>query len=149
MSVALKLYEQITEAKDDRERFRLIVDAIGALEEGRPHSADFARTTDLHETELRLQQEIEETRLQLHKEIEETRLQLHKEIEETRLQLQKEIDQVRRETERVRLEVERVRTEVGGVETRLQQAMRRQTLWIIGAVGTVVGLIRLLDYVLA
>ncbi|MGD2021011.1 MAG: hypothetical protein PVJ47_08145 [Thiohalocapsa sp.] len=79
MSVALKLYERLTEAADDRERFRLIVDAIGTLEAERPHRADFARTTDLHETELRLQKESEQTRLQLHKEIEATRLRLGKE----------------------------------------------------------------------
>jgi chromosome segregation ATPase len=110
---------------------------------------DFARTTDLHETELRLQKQIEQTRLQLHKEIEQTRLELHKEIEETRLRLGKEIDQVRSETAQVPLEVQRVRAQVGAVDTRLQQAMHRQTLWIVGAVGTVVGLIRLLDYLLA
>ncbi|WP_295886052.1 hypothetical protein [uncultured Thiohalocapsa sp.] len=56
MIVALKSYEQLTEATDDRERFQLIVDAIGALEEGRLNSADLARTTDVHATELRLQQ---------------------------------------------------------------------------------------------
>jgi hypothetical protein len=116
MSVALKLYEQLTETADDRERFRFIVDAIGALEEERPQRAAFARTTGLHETELRPG---------------------------------KEIEQVPSETAQVRPEVERVRAEVGAVETRLQQAMHRQTLWIVGAVGTVVGLIRLLDYLLA
>ena len=125
MSVALKLYEQLTEAVDDRERFRLIADAIGALEDRWPD--DVARGKDLRETELRLQ----------------------KEIEQVRMQLQKEIEQVRRETEQVRLEVERVRAKVGAVETRLHQALHRQTVWIIGAVGTVVGLIRLLDYLLA
>lgn len=136
MSVALKLYEQLTEAVDDRERFRLIADAIGALEDRWPD--DVARGKDLRETELRLQADLRETELRL-----------QKEIEQLRMQLQKEIEQVRRETEQVRLEVERVRAEVGAVETRLHQALHRQTVWIIGAVGTVVGLIRLLDYLLA
>jgi hypothetical protein len=156
MSVALKLYEQITAAADDSERFRLIIDAIGALEEDRPHTADLVRTADLRETELRLQADLRATELRLQKEIEQVRLQLEKEIEQVRLQLQKEIEQVRRETEqvrreteRVRLEVERLRTEVGAVEIRLQQALHRQTLWIIAAVGSVVGLIRLLEYLLA
>jgi molecular chaperone GrpE (heat shock protein) len=147
MSVALKLYEQLTDAADDRERFRLIADAIGALEERWPD--DVARGRDLRETELRLQADLRETELRLQKEIEQVRMQLQKEIEQVRMQLLKEIEQVRRETEQVRLEVERVRAEVGAVETRLHQALHRQTVWIIGAVGAVVGLIRLLDYLLA
>jgi len=132
MSVALKLYEQLTEATDDRERFRLIADAIGALEERWPE--DIVRTKDLRETELRLQADLQ---------------RLQGDLRQTELRLQKEIEQVRRETEQVRLEVERVRAEVGAVETRLHQALHRQTVWIIGAVGAVVGLIRLLDYLLA
>ena len=154
MSVALKLYEQLTEATDDRERFRLIADAIGALEERWPE--DIVRTKDLRETELRLQVDLQrlqgdlrQTELRLQKEIEQMRETLQKEIEQVRGALQKEIEQVRRETEQVRLEVERVRAEVGAVETRLHQALHRQTVWIIGAVGAVVGLIRLLDYLLA
>jgi len=165
MSVALKLYEQLTEATDDRERFRLIADAIGALEERWPE--DIVRTKDLRETELRLQadlqrlqgdlrqtelrlqKEIEKVRGALQKEIEHVRGALQKEIEQVRGALQMDIEQVRRETEQVRLEVERVRAEVGAVETRLHQALHRQTVWIIGAVGAVVGLIRLLDYLLA
>jgi hypothetical protein len=70
-------------------------------------------------------------------------------MRETELRLQKEIEQVRRETKQVRLGVGRVRTEVGSVEIRLHQGPHRQTVWIIGAVGAVVGLIRLLDYLLA
>ena len=143
MSVALKLYEQLTEATDDRERFRLIADAIGALEERWPE--DIVRTKDLRETELRLQVDLQ----RLQGDLRQTELRLQKEIEQMRGALQKEIEQVRRETEQVRLEVERVRAEVGAVETRLHQALHRQTVWIIGAVGAVVGLIRLLDYLLA
>jgi DNA repair exonuclease SbcCD ATPase subunit len=154
MSVALKLYEQLTEATDDRERFRLIADAIGALEERWPE--DIVRTKDLRETELRLQADLQrlqgdlrQTELRLQKEIEQVRGALQKEIEQLRGALQMDIEQVRRETEQVRLEVERVRAEVGAVETRLHQALHRQTVSIIGAVGAVVGLIRLLDYLLA
>jgi hypothetical protein len=43
---------------------------------------------------------------------------------------------------------ERVRLEIGALESRLHQALHRQTIWIIGAVGAVVGLILLLDYLL-
>jgi archaellum component FlaC len=127
MSVALKLYEQLTETADERQRFRLIADAIGRLEDSWPRPSDVARTSDVRESELRLQKEIEGVR---------------KEIEQVRT----ETEQVRRETAQVRLEVERVRGEIGAVEIRLHQALHRQTVWIIGAVGAVVGLIRLLDY---
>jgi archaellum component FlaC len=137
MSVALKLYEQLTEAADDRERFRLIADAIGALEDAWPRPGEVARAGDVRESELRLQKEIETIR----KEIEVVR----KEIAEVDGRLRKEIEVVRKETEQVRLETERVRGEIRASETRLQQALHRQTFWIIGAVGAVVGLIRLLD----
>jgi chromosome segregation ATPase len=194
MSVALKLYEQLTETADERQRFRLIADAIGRLEDSWPRPSDVARTSDVRESELRLQKEIEGVRkeieslrkdteslrnetvslrkdteslrketVSLRKEIEAIRRdieEIRREIEairkesmesESRLrkeieQVRTETEQVRRETAQVRLEVERVRGEIGAVEIRLHQALHRQTVWIIGAVGAVVGLIRLLDY---
>lgn len=55
-------------------------------------------------------------------------------LRETELRLQKEIEQVRLETR--------------SVEARLLTAIHRQTIWIIGAVGAVVGLVRVLDSLL-
>jgi hypothetical protein len=155
MSVALKLYEQLTDAADDRERFRLIADAIGMLEDAWPRAGEIARAGDVREAELRLQKEIEvvrkeiaETEGRLRKEIAETEGRLRKELAEVEGRLRMEIEGVRKETELVRLETERVRGEIRASETRLQQSLHRQTFWIIGAVGAVVGLIRLLDAML-
>jgi hypothetical protein len=144
MSVALKLYEQLTDAGDDRERFRLIADAIGTLEDAWPRPGEVARAGDVREAELRLQKEIETVR----KEIAETEGRLRKELAEVEGRLRMEIEGVRKETELVQLETERVRGEIRASETRLQQSLHRQTFWIIGAVGAVVGLIRLLDAML-
>ncbi|WP_058557710.1 hypothetical protein [Thiohalocapsa sp. ML1] len=165
MSIALKLFEQLTETTDERERLRLIADAIGTLEDSWPRPADIARAGDVRESELRLQKEIESVR----KEIRESELRLQKEIESVRKEIEvvrREIEVVRREIEvvrkeaaesearlrkeieQIRLETERVRGEIRGVETRLHQALHRQTIWIIGAVGAVAGLIRLLEYLL-
>jgi hypothetical protein len=120
MTLAFKLYEQVNDATDDRTRFRLIVDAIRELEEGWPRPGEIARGADVRETELRLQKEIEVVR---------------REIKETELRLQKEIAQVR--------------VDLKSTEANLRTAMHRQTVWIIGAIGAVTGLVRLLDWLLA
>jgi flagellar motor component MotA len=130
MGLALRLYEQLTETTDERVRLRLIADAIGELEESWPRPGEVARSGDVRESELRLQKEIEVVRKEIEvvrKEI-EVELNLGKEIKEVELNLRKEI----RET-----------------ELRMRTAMHQQTLWTIGAVGTVVGLVRLLDWLLA
>jgi hypothetical protein len=82
MGLALKLYEQIDQAPDERARLRLIIDAIAQLEEAWPRPGEIARTADVREAELRLQLEIEGTR---------------KEIKEVELRLQQEIEGVRKE----------------------------------------------------
>jgi predicted nucleic acid-binding Zn-ribbon protein len=147
MSIALKLFEQLTETTDERERLRLIADAIGTLEDSWPRPADIARAGDVRESELRLQKEIEGVR----KEIEVVRREIEvvrREIEVVRKEAAESEARLRKEIEQIRLETERVRGEIRGVETRLHQALHRQTIWIIGAVGAVVGLIRLLEYLL-
>jgi chromosome segregation ATPase len=163
MTLAFKLSEQVNDAPDDRTRFRLIVDAIRELEDGWPRPGEIARGADVRETELRLQKEIEVVR----KEIKETELRLQKEIEvvrkeikETELRLQKEIEVVRKEIEVVRREIKetelrlqkeiaQVRVDLKSTEVNLRTAMHRQTVWIIGAIGAVTGLVRLLDWLLA
>jgi predicted phage-related endonuclease len=87
---------------------------------------------------LRLQKEIKEVEGRLRKEIEVVR----KEIKEVEGRLRKEIEAVRKETEQIRLETKTL-------EVRLTHAMHRQTMWIIGAVGAIVGLVRLLDALIA
>ena len=107
MGVALKVYEQLTEANDDRERAKIIADAFEALEARYP--ADLATQGHVRESELRLQKEIKEVEGRLHKEIESVRLEIRE------------------------------------VEVSLVRVMHRQTFWVIGAVGAIVGLLRLLE----
>jgi hypothetical protein len=174
MSLAFELYEQINEAPDDRTRFRLIVDAIRTLEESWPRPGEIARSADVRESELRLQKEIEvvrkemkesELRLQgeiaaVRKEMKESELRLQgeiavvrKEMKESELRLQGEIAPVRKEMKeselRLQKEIDQVRVDLKTTESNLRTAMHRQTVWIIGAIGAVTGLVRLLDWLLA
>jgi predicted nucleic acid-binding Zn-ribbon protein len=119
MSAALRLYEQLTEAKDDKTRARLIAEAFDELEARFPQLADLATQGHVREGELRIQKEIEVVR--------------------------KEIEVVRREIKEIEA---RLHTEIKSLEVRLTQAIHRQTLWLVGAVGAIVGLIRLLDVVI-
>ena len=130
MGVALKLYEQLTDAGEDKARARLIAEAFEALESRYPQRSDVATQANLRETELRLQKEIKEVEGRLQKEIESVRLEI-KEVEG-----------------KLRLEIEAVRLEIKNVEVRLTQAIHRQTVWVVLAVGGVTGLIRWLDVVL-
>ena len=121
---------------------------------------------EIKEVELTLQKEIKEVELTLQKEIEGVR----KEIKEVELTLQKEIEGVRKEIKEVELtlrkeiqgreEVELTLKEIKEVELNLQKeikdaelrtrkAMHQQTIWLVGAVGTVVGLVKVLDWLMA
>jgi len=120
MSAALRLYEQLTEATDDKTRARVIAEAFDALEARFPQLADLATQGHVRESELRLQKEIKEVEGRLLKEIKELEGRLRKEIEQIRL-------------------------ETKALEVRLTQAIHRQTIWIVGAVGAIVGRVRVLD----
>ena len=127
MSAALRLYEQLTEAKDDKTRARLIAEAFDELETRFPQLGDLATQGHVRESELRLQKEIELVR----KEIKEVEGRLLKEIKELEGRLLKEIAQIR--------------VEAKALEVRLTQSIHRQTLWIVGSVGAIAGLLRVLD----
>ena len=90
--MALKLYDQIEQAPDERARFRVIIDAIGQLEEAWPRPGEVARTTDVREAELRLKREIEgvleETRNRCH-EARQAELRLETALEQTKYDLLK------------------------------------------------------------
>ena len=64
-----------------------------------------------------------------------------RDLSETELRLQKEIEQVR-------LETEKIRTEIKTVEVNFAGMLHKQTLWIIGAIGSIIMSIRLLDWIL-
>jgi len=186
MGLALKLYEQLTEAPDDMTRFKLVANTIDELEQLWPKADEVATGGDVREAELRLQKEIEQLRadtqagdLNLRKEIEQLRGDLQKDIEQLRGDLQKDIEQLRADTQAgdltlrkeieqlrgdlqkdieqlradtqagdltLRKEIEQVRVEVKATEASLRTTMHRQTLWIIGAIGAVVGFVRLLEW---
>ena len=131
MSAALRLYEQLTEATDDKTRARLIAEAFDALETRFPQLSDLATQGHVRESELRLQKEIKEVEAKLQKEIKEVEGKLRNEIEQIRLEI-KEVEA-------------RLQKEIKALEVRLTQAIHRQTLWVVGAV---VGLIRLLEAVI-
>jgi chemotaxis response regulator CheB len=120
MSVALKLYEQLTEAGEDKTRAKLIAEAFEQVEERYPQLKDVATQSQLRETELRLQKEIREIDARIH----EVEAKLQKEIRELDLK-------------------------IAQLEVRLTQAIHRQTLWVIGSVGALIGGIRLLEWFLA
>ncbi len=124
MSVALRLYEQLTEAGEDRTRAKAIANAFEQLEEYYPHLKEVATQSHVRESELRLQKEIKEVEGRLQMEIKEVEGKLQKEIREVDMRIK-------------------------DAEIRLTQAIHRQTLWVIGSVGAVVGGIRLLEWFLA
>ncbi|MBI5780518.1 MAG: DUF1640 domain-containing protein [Rhodocyclales bacterium] len=116
MGAALKLYEELLDAGEDKRRAKLIAEAFEALEARYPDLRDIATHAHLRESELRLQREIEAIRL----EIKEVEANLRKELADTRL-------------------------EIKNVEVRLTQAIHRQTVWVILAIGGITGFIRWLD----
>ena len=155
MSVALKVFEQLTEAGEDRARARVIAEGFERLEERYPPLTEVATQGQVRETELRLQKDIESVRLQ----IKEAEAKLTRDIEAVRLEVKEVEAKLMREIEAVRLEIkeveaklardiEQTRREIREVEVRLTQAIHRQTLWVIGSVGAVVGGIRLLEWFL-
>lgn len=112
MGVALKLYEQLTDVGEDKERARLIAEAFDTLQRRYPDFKDMATQGHVRESELRLQKEIREVEARLQKEIHATKL------------------------------------EIKEMEVKLTQAIHRQTIWVVLAIGEVTGLIRWLDVLL-
>jgi len=151
-SLGLTLYEEITEAPDEMARFRVIVHAIDTLERRTPRADAIASPANVRESELRLQKEIEQVRADLKRDIEQLRAdhatefeRVRSELKSTELTLQKEITQCRGDYE---TKIEEVRREIKSSEVDLLKAMNRQTLWIIGAVGAIVGIVSVLDRLL-
>ena len=124
--VALHLYEKLNDAPDDKARSKAIVEAFSELEERYPDLKETATKRDLSETELRLQKEIQATKL---------------EIKTVEANLQKEI-------EKTRLEIEKTRVEMRQMEMNFAKTVHKQTLWIIGAIGSIIMSIRLLEWFL-
>ena len=153
--VALHLYEKLNEAPDDKARSKAIVEAFSELEERYPDLKETATKRDLSEAELRLQKEIQATKLEiktveanLQKEIKTVEANLQKEIEKTRLEMKTVEANLQKGIEGNRLEIEKVRSEIKTVETNFAKIVHKQTLWIIGAIGSIIMSIRLLEWFL-
>ena len=143
--VALHLYEKLHDAPDDKARSKAIVEAFSELEERYPDLKETATKRDLSETELRLQKEIAATKL----EIKTVEASLQKEIEKTRLEIKTVEANLQKEIEKTHLEIEKVRNEIKTVETNFSKIVHKQTLWIIGAIGSIIMSVRLLEWFLA
>ena len=167
MSVALRVFERLTETGEDPARAKVIAEGFEQLEEQHPGLQGLATQSRISETELRLHKEIREVEATLRRDIESVRLEireveagLRREIESVRLEIKEVEAGLRKEIETVRLEIKEVeaglrkdieqsRRESREMEVRLTQAIHRQTLWVVGSVGAVVGLIRVLEWFLA
>ena len=156
MSVALQLSQQLRDAPDDDSRAKIIAAGFEQLEERYPQLKDVATQGHLRETELRLLKEIKEvdarvkeTELRLQKEIRESELRILKEIKEVDAR-SKEVEARIKETElRLLKEIKDTEGKIKDTEIRLMQAIHRQTLWVVGSIGTLFTVIRLLDWFLA
>jgi DNA mismatch repair ATPase MutS len=163
MSVALQLYQQLRDAPDDDSRAKIIASGFEQLEERYPQLKDVATQGHLRETELRLLKEIKEVEAKV-KEVEarikETELRLQKEIRESELRLLKEIKEIDarvkeselrllKEIKEIEGKVKDTEGKIKDTEIRLMQAIHRQTLWVVGSIGTLFTVIRLLDWFLA
>jgi chromosome segregation ATPase len=133
MSVsALHIYEQLTDAPDDKARARIIAEAIGQLEDRYPQLREVATQPQLRETELRLQKEIQLTRL----EIKEVEANLQKEIQQTRLEikevearLQKEIREVEA---RLSKEIHLLDLKIAENTSKIAETKAELVRWVVG-----------------
>ena len=149
MGAALKLYEELLEAGEDKRRAKVIAEAFEALEARYPDLHDVATHAHLRETELRLLREIQAIRLEtkeveanLRLDMQAMEANLRKEMREIDASLRKELHGI---DANLRKEIEGLRLEIKNVEVRLTQAIHRQTVWVILAIGGITGFIRWLD----
>jgi hypothetical protein len=142
MSAALRLYEQLTEATDDKTRARLIAEAFDALEARFPQIGELATQGHVREGELRLQKEIKEVEGRLQKEIREVEGRLQQDIKALDLKIAEVEGRLRKELEQIRLETKQV-------EVNLLRAMNAQTRWLLGGLAVLGVVLKLADLILA
>ena len=104
---------------------------------------------EIREVEGRLQQEIRAVELQ----VKEVEGRLQKEIRAVELQIMEVDSRLQQQIKAIELQIKevdsRLQKEIKEVEIRVLNAIHRQTFWVIGSVGTIIGFIRLLDWFLA
>lgn len=133
MSVsALHIYEQLTDAPDDKARARIIAEAIGQLEDRYPQLREVATQPQLRETELRLQKEIKEVEANLQKDIQLTRL----EIKEVEAKLQKEIQQtsldIKEVEARLSKEIHLLDLKIAENTSKIAETKAELVRWVVG-----------------
>jgi len=126
MSVsALHIYEQLTDAPDDKARARIIAEAIGQLEDRYPQLREVETQPQLRETELRLQKEIKEVEAKLQKDIKEIEANLQKEIQQTRLEI--------REVEaRLSKEIHLLDLKIAENTSKIAETKAELVRWVVG-----------------
>lgn len=143
---------------DDRERAKIIAEALETVQQNYPDLGNTATKRDLSETELRLMAEIEKTRERIEKtnerievlraETKETELRLMGEIEKTRLEIKDVELRLTEAIGAVRLdltkEIESVRTdltkEIELVRSDLTKEMGKQTMRTVSYLTAIMGL---------
>ncbi|MEI7840630.1 MAG: hypothetical protein WCJ11_09035, partial [Methylococcaceae bacterium] len=99
---------------------------------------------EIKTVEANLQKEIQATKL----EIKTVEANLQKEIQATKLEIKTVEANLQKEIEKTRLEIEKTRVEMRQMEMNFAKTVHKQTLWIIGAIGSIIMSIRLLEWFL-
>lgn len=94
MSIALKVYQGLTDETDEKVKAKLIADAFEELEQRYPEVKDLATGVQLMQNSLLLQKEIKEVDSNLQLKIQEMDSNLHREMKEMDSNLRKEIQEV-------------------------------------------------------
>ncbi len=128
--LGIQVYDLLSRpGMDDRERAKIIAEALETVQQNYPDLGYTATKRDLSETELRLLDKIEMTRA----EIENTKLQ----IKDVELRLSGEI----KETElRLMGEIEKIRLDIKDVELKLTKEMGKQTMKTVTYLTAIMGL---------
>lgn len=108
MSVALHIYEQLTDAGKDKTRAKVIANAFEQPEECHLHLKEVTAQGYVRESELRLLKETRKVDEKLQKEIENVRL----EIREAEKRLQHEIGQIRLEVKPLEIRLAETKAEL-------------------------------------
>ncbi len=132
---------------DDRERAKIIAEALETVQQNYPDLGNTATKRDLSETELRLMAEIEKTRERIEKtserieilrgETKEIELRLMAEIEKTRLDIKDVELRLTKEIESVRVDLTK---EIESVRTDLTKEMGKQTMKTVTYLTAIMGL---------
>lgn len=153
--LGIQVYDLLSRpGMDDRERAKIIAEALETVQQNYPDLGYTATKRDLSETELRLLDKIEMTRAEIENtklQIKDVELRLSGEIKEIELRLSGEIGKtnerievLRGETKEIELrlmgEIEKVRLDIKDVELKLTKEMGKQTMKTVTYLTAIMGL---------